>query len=93
MGNLPAKRNIIHPKESTKLPDSPTNGIPESIKSKINPLNIFGIESLSKTEVIQFLDSPQFTKKYHQLIRQHHPDRGGSPLHCSIINYSYEKLK
>lgn len=96
MGNLPSKRQNGQQQQKhvkTSLPDNPTNAIPESLKTKINPLNIFGIDSLSKTEVIQFLDSPQFIRKYHQLMRQHHPDRGGTALHCSIINYSYEKLK
>lgn len=66
----------------------------DSLKDKIKPLSVFHLDQLSREEVIHFLSHPNLlTKRYRELIRKHHPDRGGSALKCSIINYAFEQLK
>lgn len=91
MGNLPTKRGetVSH---SVSIEDS-TDEMLDQIRDKINPLAVFGLQDQSKQDTIQFLQSNELVKQYRILLRQHHPDKGGSALKCSIINYSYQKLK
>ena len=79
----------IHPQPQPQI--YPQDQI-EQIKDKIDPLAIFGLKDKSRQEVIDFLSGPRFTETYRALMRQHHPDRGGSVLKSSIVNYAYNKL-
>lgn len=91
MGNLPSKKGETR-NESVNHSRSLGPDLDESIQKKVDPLAIFGIKELTKQEIVEFLESPAFKKKYQSLMIQHHPDRGGSVLKSSIINFAYEKL-
>lgn len=86
MGNLPAKRGLNQTPSTVPILD-------DSIKKKIDPFSIFDIADYSKEDIVLFLESPEFKKKYRTLMLRNHPDRGGSVLKCSIIQYAYEKLQ
>ena len=93
MGNLPTKRGTQNNRPRTTNTESTSNQIlDESIQRKIDPLAIFDISDYSKEEIVTFLEGPEFKRKYKQLMIQNHPDRGGSVLKSSIINFAYEKL-
>lgn len=85
MGNIPNKR------ASSKIHISPEDQLNE-VKDRIEPLAVFGVKGKSREEIIDFLSGPRFLETYRALMRKHHPDRGGSALKSSIINYAYQKL-
>lgn len=98
MGNLPSKRgegdvHQINNMQSSQDEPNMTNIDITSIQDKIEPLAVFGVQDMNRSQLIAFLQSNELTKRYKMLMMQHHPDRGGNPLKSAIINYSYEKLK
>ena len=93
MGNLPAKRGEQSSQQSPLQTPPSSTQLSDSIKDKIDPLSIFGLKEYTKQETLAFLTSPAFIQRYHSLMRQYHPDRGGSTTHCSMIQYSFETLK
>ena len=63
MGNLPSKKGDTR-NESVHQSRSPGPDLDESVKKKVNPLAIFGIQENTKQEIVEFLESPAFKKRY-----------------------------